>query len=85
MVSYFNQFVGETRDYQQAITDDTIVTSVWTCDPGGTVQTLVNGAGGTSTTGRLTTSKPGRLTLRATITCASGQTVIGEARISVLS
>lgn len=83
MVAYYTQFVGETRDYQQPISGDTIVSVVWSCDPGGTVVTTDPGTGRTATTGRLTTFKAGRMTLKVLITCESGQVVAGEARIIV--
>jgi len=82
MVQY-TQIIGEEPYYQQDVINDTIVSASWAVDLDGPV---LSGVVTTSTYSKvlMTQAIPGVFVLSVTLTLASGQIRIGQARINVV-
>lgn len=79
----FTQIIGEEPYYQQDVINDTIVDASWEVDlPGPVLSAPVT----TSTYSKvlMTQAIPGVFVLSVTLTLASGQIRIGQARINVV-
>ena len=79
----FTQIIGEQPYYQQDVINDTIVSAAWATDLAGPV---LSGVVTTSTYSKvqMTQAIPGVFVLSVTLTLASGQIRVGQARINVV-
>lgn len=85
MAAQFSQAVGELIGYQQDVKNDTISSAVWSVVPDeGT--TLTGGSTGPTSVSKLFGAQtPASYVLSVEMQMASGQVLIGEARIQVVA
>jgi hypothetical protein len=82
---YYTQIIGENINYEQDILGDTIETAAWSCTPPalpGISSQIITSP--TSAVAAFESSTPGNFVLEVTLTLASGQIRIGQARIRAL-